>query len=258
MSRSLLIIANWKMYFSHRQTLEFCARHGQELADAVAKTSHTLVLCPTLSALSVTPTLLAHPQITWAGQCCSCYPSGAHTGEVSATTLQELGCTYCIIGHSERRTAYHETNTMIAKQAVQLIDHGIIPIVCIGETEQEHEQGATMACLQAQLSPVLGCLNKQDLLVPYIIIAYEPVWAIGTDRVPAIHDLELIFGFITNMTRTIAPELAIKLVYGGNVNEFSVHTFVRAPRLEGFLIGRASTQSNSICAIIAELADPLP
>jgi triosephosphate isomerase (TIM) len=254
MSRELLIIANWKMYFSHRQTLEFCTQYGQELADAVSKTSHTLVLCPTISALSVTPTLIMHPQITWAGQCCSPYPSGAHTGDISATTLQELGCTHCIVGHSERRTDSRETNMMVANQALQLLHHGIIPIVCIGETEQEHEQGATLACLQAQLSPVLGCLNRQDLLVPYIIIAYEPLWAIGTDKVPVIHDLELVFGFINNMARTIAPELVIKLIYGGNVNEFSVHTFARATHLEGFLIGRASTQISSVSAIIAETA----
>lgn len=248
--------------------------------------SHTIVLCPPAMALADLSRELANTPIKLGAQTCGAAAAGAFTGEISAADLVEYDATYCLVGHSERRTLFHETDELVATKANVLIQHRITPVICIGETLAEYQSNQTLATLERQISYVLerldsahvlrdaasaapqdergmqalsfspdspenhlnpahpeeGCkpVSKDMSVKNSILIAYEPVWAIGSGLVPNKDQLNNIFSSLAKIIEKKSPNLRYKLLYGGSVSSKSIEMLGRVEPLDGFLVGGAS------------------
>lgn len=242
-----LIIANWKMYLTHTDSLAWVENYLEECLVACEQSSTHLVICPSFTALTELASIEA-PLLSWGAQDCGFESKGAYTGDVAASSLAQIGCTYCIIGHSERRTYYAETNNMIAQKAYQLMGAGIIPIVCIGETAQEREAGKTASVLEQQLFPLLSLLKAFPNQKLYI--AYEPIWAVGSDILPSAQALTTTIGWIRNYCMTSSPSTAHSILYGGSVGHPEMLSLLKAAEVDGILLGRAAIDGNLLKRII--------
>jgi len=188
-----LYVANWKMNLSFDESINFCTNNNnvlQQPSNSAAK----IIICPSFIALAPLATLLKNSPIAIGAQNCSEYASGAYTGEVSALSLAEIGVTHCIVGHSERRMYYDETTEKIINKIKLLYANNIIPIICIGETHKDFLSNQTFTTLTQQLDPILKTLPKDRQ--KHIIIAYEPVWSIGTGLIPTQEQLTKVFTWI--------------------------------------------------------------
>ncbi len=239
--RSLLFVANWKMQFSFSETLQFCEAHIDDLIALDASSAHQFVLCPSFDSLYPVYKLLQGTSIGLGAQTCSSYAKGAYTGEVSAESLAQLGCSHCIIGHSERRNRFHESNEDIAAKAVLLINCGLKPIICIGENREQYEKKRTITALFEQLKPVISQLNGLEHIPPSLCIAYEPIWSIGTGEVPPISYLDETFQALAEQCSLDLPDtVSCTFLYGGSVNETTIPSIAAVDWINGFLIGGAS------------------
>ncbi len=249
-----LIVANWKMQLTFDEALRYVKDHHKQLINLRKKTDTKIVLCPSFPALYPLKTLLDTTEIYLGAQDCSPFKSGAYTGQVSAESLSQIGCTYCIIGHSERRRYNHETNAEIADKAARLYTQRIQPIICIGETKKEHEAKKTFVSLEQQLSPILKTItDNQTWNLPFYI-AYEPVWAIGTGATPSIEKLNKTFDWLYNQIRHILGERCIfGLLYGGSISDQNVTGFKAIPTISGFLVGGASLDFKKFNNIVSLL-----
>jgi triosephosphate isomerase (TIM) len=224
----------------------FYVDNQHELEHIAAFPDVTLVLCPSYIAIApLYKSLQADSALRLGAQNCAAYDQGAYTGEVDALSLKQAGCTYCIVGHSERRTLYGETNQMVADKVVQLYKAGIIPIVCIGETKEEQKQNRTFDVLAAQLAPVLVHAAEKS-----IIIAYEPIWAIGTGNTPSFDTLSTLFTWLSTYITDTSSASTFSLVYGGSVDKNSILMLKKVPHIDGFLIGGASCDFNTLKNIV--------
>ncbi len=235
-----LYIANWKMNLSFAQEIAFAKQYQAELLQ-LCKPETNIVLCPSFCSLVPIQELFKNTPIALGAQDCSAYKSGAHTGQVSAQSLAELGCTYCIVGHSERRTQFHETNEQIAQKVLLLINEHITPIICIGETNKEHRAGQTLAILEAQLAPIMQALAHHETLPP-LTIAYEPVWAIGTGITPTPETLRTTFTWLrAHLQQKLGhASQTTQLIYGGSIDIVTAPEIGTLLGVGGFLIGGAS------------------
>jgi len=177
-------------------------------------------------------------------------PQGAFTGEVAGPMLRAAGCSHAIIGHSERRQYFGETNETVAKKVASALTHGLVPIVCIGETLQEREAGNTLAVVERQLRH--GLPQQGTAAIGALVIAYEPVWAIGTGKVATPEQAQEVHAFI----RRILAELggkeeaqACRILYGGSVKADNVDELMRQPDIDGALVGGPSLQVESFVRI---------
>ncbi len=229
-----LFVANWKMNKTVTHAISFCTTYKESLKKLTAHAD--IVLCPSFPALAPIGQLLQHTNIGLGAQTCSSHEKGAYTGEVSAAMLKEVGCSYCIIGHSEQRRAAHLSAEDIAKQAVRLIAVGIEPIICIGETKKEFTEHLSKSVLEHQLNPIFHALAsfKQP-----ITIAYEPIGAIGSGILPELSYLEDIFFWLTKKL-TASTVSKWRLLYGGSVNPDTIAPLKTVSHVDGFLIGDAS------------------
>lgn len=223
-------VANWKTYLSHTQAITFCKNHAQELEQLTKNAS--LIMCPSFTELATIKPLLKN--ISLGAQNCSSFEAGAHTGDVTAQTLQELCVQYCIIGHSECRKQYHETSQDVAQKALRLLEVGITPILCVSD---EHEN---------ELKPVFEVLTKST----HLIIAYEPIWAIGTGKTPTNQAIESTLNAIKAQFQTKAPQVTATLLYGGSVAPETIQELKKITTLDGFLIGKASTDFQKLKNIV--------
>lgn len=198
----------------------------------------TIVLCPSFVALQRLEEYASNTEILIGAQNCSQFQSGPYTGEVSAVSLQQIGVNFCIVGHSERRRNFGETNQIIAQKVERTIENLIIPIICIGETKQQHEKKETFNVLEAQLIDVLEVLSKHPES-PFVI-AYEPVWAIGSGAVPNINDLTKTFDWLQGHIKRNHPQAQVQFLYGGSVTEENSEKIIQIEHVDGFLIGGAS------------------
>lgn len=242
-----LIVANWKMFLTHHESLSWVENHLEECITACEQSSTHLVLCPSFTALTRLAPIEA-PLLSWGAQDCGFESKGPYTGDVAASSLAQIGCTYCIIGHSERRSYYAESNKMIAQKAYQLMSAGIIPIVCIGETAQEREAGKTAQVLEQQLFPLLNLLKAFPNQKLYI--AYEPIWAVGTDILPSAQALTTTIRWIKNYCITSAPSTAYSILYGGSVGKPELVSQLKAAEIDGILLGRAAIDADLLKRII--------
>lgn len=224
MKRPLLYIANWKASLSFNQQ---CSVLKEYVSGIPSDSALNVVVCPSFEALTAAHALLANSSVMLGAQSCSPHSLGAYTGTVTAQSLHEIGCTYCIVGHSERRTLFGETNTVISKQIERLLQHQITPIVCIGETAEQRDLHRTFSMLKEQLDM---CKSQGDR----IIVAYEPVWAIGSGKAATLDHVHTIFNWI-EQHYTVQ-----RLLYGGSVHPENAHLFKKISNIGGFLIGSAS------------------
>ncbi len=244
------------MYLSYQQTITLCTQQKEDLISCVATTPHKLIVCPILPAINELTTLISHSQINFGAQTCSPHKLGAYTGEIDAQSLSELGCTYCIIGHSERRHYHHETNDIVAQQAMRLIEQGITPIFCVGETLDEKKLNQTLQVVQHQVEPMFQAIKQAQKISSRLTIAYEPIWAIGSNQIPEIKDIETAVAAIKSLGQEILPEIDISCLYGGSVDENSIKTLKSLKYLDGFLIGRASLDFQRLQKIVSWFKQP--
>jgi len=241
-----IFVANWKMQKSFNQSVKFVTKNLDELK----KTNALVVLCPSFPALYPMAQALKNTSVHIGAQNCSPHKNGAYTGQVSAQSLAEVGCTYCIVGHSERRKYNKESDSEVAQKTEQLIIQNIIPIVCIGESAQEFEKKQTIDVLANQLKPVFSTIKTTKNAIK-VCIAYEPIWSIGTGKVPNIDYLKSIFETLQEWFNTQIPKIETKLLYGGSVNEKNILQFNNIPQIEGFLIGGSSLDFQKLKKIVS-------
>lgn len=199
-----------------------------------------VILCLPFTLLNDTKT-----KIALGAQDISLYPNGAFTGDISGAMLKDLGVKYVIVGHSERRRYHHETNAIVKNKANIALQNGIIPIVCIGESEIEHKQGKTRSVIKRMLLESVPEVGK-------FIVAYEPRWAIGTGVTPTAKEIESIHRIIFETLKTIHCE-KMPVLYGGSVNAGNTTDFIDIPHVDGFMVGRASLKSETFVPIIKNM-----
>jgi triosephosphate isomerase (TIM) len=224
-----LIAGNWKMYKGPAEAAEFCVALRDEQLDDV-----DVVVCPPYVSLAVTVQLLAGTEIGVAAQSVHWDESGAYTGEISASMLRELGVYGTIVGHSERRQYFGETDATVARRANAALEAGLFVIACVGETEDEREAGRTEDVLRRQLS----VLEPDDNLV----VAYEPVWAIGTGKTATPELAQDAHAFVKSL-------LEVPVLYGGSVKPDNAAELLAQPDVDGALVGGASLELHSFTAI---------
>ena len=237
--RPLTIIGNWKMNGSlsaNQQLIQ--AMLGLGLTD-LAKSAR-LALCVPYPYLIQVADLLANSGVALGAQDISDHPNGAYTGDVSANMLQELGCQYVIVGHSERRQYHHEGDGLVARKAKAALQANMTPIICVGETEEEHDDGKALVVVRRQLQAVLDLLQGQ---VASCVLAYEPVWAIGTGKVATEEQAEAVCAAIRVALGEVLGDAAAqrtRILYGGSVKANNIAGFMRQPNIDGALVGGAS------------------
>lgn len=243
--KTLFYIANWKMSMPFSAAVNFCQSHLKELRALTAQA--TIIVCPSFPALHTVAQLCANTSIKVGAQDCSAYEQGPFTGQVDAQSLAQAGCTYGIIGHSERRSADNETEQVVAQKMAHLIAANLTPIVCIGESAEQRSSGITYQSLQKQLDPIMSILKQSTASC---IIAYEPRWAVGA-RTPA--DTKTITSVITwlrTMLASYTNHNKILLAYGGSVTDSSISSLKQETDVDGFLIGAASLNFQTLQKIV--------
>jgi triosephosphate isomerase len=240
--KTFLFVANWKMGLTCEQTGRYVKEHVAEMVQLSLMTGKQIVLCPTFPMIKDLCSITGGTPIHIGAQSCSSFPAGPYTGEVSAYQLAELGCQYCIVGHSERRRYCHETDDDIARKLRFCMLAGISPILCIGETERSDDSQATGKILEKQLNLLNDyLLDLEPSVVKTLLIAYEPVWAIGTGLVPDPEYLVTVYSILEILVAQCIPQgFKIQYLYGGSLNEGHIRPFMSIDLLDGFLIGGAS------------------
>jgi triosephosphate isomerase len=232
-----VFIANWKMNKPFALALDFCTQHKTELKKLSSRPHTEIVLCPSFDVLFSVAEILSDTLVNLGAQTCSPHERGAYTGQVSASSLKEVGCDYCIIGHSEQRQYANVSNEDVAEQAIRLLEADIEPIICIGETKKIFEQDQAIRFLEEQLNPVLAEVTSFE---KPITIAYEPIWSIGTGIMPDRDYLIKIFTWLSRIGKYKLSHNEWRLVYGGSVDPENMDVFTSINHLHGFLVGSAS------------------
>jgi len=247
--RKPVIAGNWKMYKTVGESVETAVA----LKPIVANANHCeVIIAPVFTALKTVADRLEGSNIRVAAQDCSTeVEEGAHTGEVAAFMIRDVGATHVITGHSERRQLYLETDTMVNKKTQAAIVSGLTAIVCVGETLTQREQGIAENVVSGQLSGALSGLTASDL--DRIIIAYEPVWAIGTGRTATPEQAQEMHAFIRRVfaeRHTAAAGEALRILYGGSVKPDNIAGLMAQPDIDGALVGGASLKAESFGEIV--------
>ncbi|MBI5562799.1 MAG: triose-phosphate isomerase [Deltaproteobacteria bacterium] len=243
-----LIAGNWKMNTGVHQGAELVIKL-RELIKGVDTAD--VVIAPPFTSIYHLSHLIADSTIQLAGQNLHWEKSGAYTGEVSAEMLLDAGCRYVIIGHSERRTYFHETGDVVNKKLVAAIRAGLRPIVCVGETLKEREAKKTLSVVSTQLKGALAGLSGGGL--KDITVAYEPIWAIGTGAVAAPQDAEEVHNALRELLyETLGAEAArpIRIIYGGSVKADNIDSLMSQPNIDGALVGGASLKAEEFARIV--------
>lgn len=247
-ARKPVIAGNWKMYKTVAQTVRFF----DEFKPLVRGASHCeIVICPTFPALAAAVETARGSNIQIGAQNLHWEDEGAFTGEVSGPMIRAAGCSHVIVGHSERRQFFGETDATVNKRLFAALKAGLTPIVCVGETLDQRDGGKTEAILIQQLEGGLATLTGADFC--RIIIAYEPVWAIGTGRVATPEIAGQAHAVIREKTaQQFGSELAagLRILYGGSVKPDNVEGLMARPEIDGALVGGASLKPDSFAAIV--------
>ena len=247
MVRKTLIAGNWKMNGLLEDGVALAKGVAQEVKKAARKDCEFLV-CPPFTLLTSAKKAIKGSRLMLGAQDCSFAEKGAHTGDISPVMLKDLGCQYVIVGHSERRTDHHETNELIAKKAEAAINAGLKVIICIGETEAERDAGRTIDVCTAQIIGYVPSVSTYQNTV----IAYEPVWAIGTGKTPTAQDVQDVHAAIR---KVVAKKLGranankMRLLYGGSMKPSNAKELLALPDVDGGLIGGASLKVADFMAI---------
>lgn len=244
-----VVAANWKMNLTAKEVKDFLEQMCQiEIPEHL-----NTVIFPPYPYLGIFQKMLRYSRITYGAQDVAKEERGAYTGEVSADMLTDMGCTYTLTGHSERRSYYGETLEIVAEKTKTALAHGITPIVCIGETLEQRISGRYKEVLKMQLEAVAAETGDE---IGNCIIAYEPVWAIGTGVIPRIAEIQETHGYIHDLLEPYftAHEKNVRILYGGSVNEKNVKDIASVEYVNGFLIGGASLRPESFKEILKLLS----
>jgi triosephosphate isomerase len=240
-----LIAGNWKMNGSRAQTEALVQDLKSRLASQPGIAADLLV-CPPAPYVTQAATLTAGSGLAVGGQDCHAKQSGAHTGDVSAAMLADAGCRYVIVGHSERRADHGEGSGLVAAKATAAHEAGLIAIVCVGETEAERDRGATLDVISSQLEGSVPA----DAEAANLVIAYEPVWAIGTGRTPTPEDVATVHAHIRGLLKAWFKDGAeMRILYGGSVKGSNAGSLMHVPEVNGALVGGASLKAEEFWAI---------
>lgn len=261
MSRKPLIAGNWKMNLNHYEAIALVQKIAFSLPDKYYDRVDVAVIPPFTDLRSV-QTLVDGDKLrlTYGAQDLSPHDSGAYTGDVSGAFLAKLGCSYVVVGHSERRTYHNEDDALVAAKAATALKHGLTPIVCIGEHLDVREAGNHVAHNIEQLRGSLAGLLAEQ--IGSVVIAYEPVWAIGTGRVASAADAQEVCAAIRKELASLAsPRIAdtVRVLYGGSVDAKNVGDIVAQDDVDGGLVGGASLDGEHFATLAAIAAGgPLP
>jgi triosephosphate isomerase len=246
--RKLIIAGNWKMNKTMGPALDLTVGLRRELAD---ESRADVVLCPPYIVLSEIAELVRESNIKLGAQDMYWEDEGAYTGEISAPMLKDIGCEYVIIGHSERRKYFNETNDTVNKKLKAALSHGITPIMCVGEQLEEREAGKTFEVVKDHVVNGLSGISKDDAVK--VIIAYEPVWAIGTGKTATPDQAQEVHGFIRKELSALYDKEAaekMRIQYGGSVKPDNAAELMGKPDVDGALVGGASLKAESFVSII--------
>jgi len=246
-TRRPLIAGNWKMNGLLTDGLALASELARRVEDAAAP-AFDLLVCPPFTLISRVGVALAGNAIALGGQDCHAAEAGAHTGDISAAMLADSGCTHVIVGHSERRADHAESDAQVRTKAAAARAAGLVAVICIGETESQRDDGETNAVVARQLAASLpdGATSANT------VIAYEPVWAIGTGRTPSIAEVEDVHGRIRgDLGKRLGGDEAarMRLLYGGSVKPDNARELMSLTDVDGALVGGASLKADDFWSI---------
>ena len=240
--RRKLVVGNWKMNGSHAANAELLAglqAQGPWVAE--------VAVCTPFPYLAEVALSLQSSPIGWGAQDCSAHEAGAYTGEVSAAMLAEFGCRYVIVGHSERRAYHRESDQLVADKAKAALAHRLTPIVCVGETLDEHDAGQTTAVVKRQMSAVIHTLAH---CISQVVVAYEPVWAIGTGKTATPDEAQAVHALLRAQLHAATEHASdMRILYGGSVKSDNASALFSQADVDGGLIGGASLKVSEFAAI---------
>jgi len=250
MAQKKIVVANWKMNKGLVESQKFI----EELKIYFEKNKNfycDVVICPPFTSLDIVYKKTEGTPIKIGAQNVHFESYGAYTGEISCSMLKSCGCKYAIVGHSERRQYFGETNEIINKKVLKVLDEGLKPILCVGETLAEHEDHITEAVIKEQLKICLNHVTIEDIIK--IIIAYEPVWAIGTGKNATSHQAEAVHNFIRKKIKKMFDEKTsqhIRIIYGGSITPENAKNLFMPSTINGGLVGGASLDEKKFIDII--------
>ena len=246
MARTPILAGNWKM---HGTTAEATALAGGLAKTVGARTDRQVILAPPFTALATVAAAVRGTKIALAAQNMHWQEKGAYTGEVSPLMLRDLGATHVILGHSERRSLFSETDEMVRRKVESALKHDLISIVCVGETLEQRDDGRTIAVVSAQVDAALRGLDAAE--ARRIVVAYEPVWAIGTGRVATREQAQEVHAQIRFLLSELdLPADEIRILYGGSVKPDNVDGLMSEPDIDGALVGGASLEVEGFARIV--------
>ena len=245
--RRPVIAANWKMNKTIEEAEEFC----DALLPRVVDSSAQVVICPPFLALATVVAATRGGEVDVAAQNMHFEPDGAYTGEVSAEMLLDAGALAVVLGHSERRQLFGETDEALSRKVPVALENGLLPILCVGESDEERERDETDRVLRRQVDA--GLARVPDARLADVVIAYEPIWAIGTGKTATPDEAEDACGFIRSLiaARDEAVGAAIRIIYGGSVKPENAAELLGREEIDGALVGGASLDSDGFAAIVA-------
>ncbi len=232
MQNNFLLCANWKMHKNPAMVKDYVSQIKSLIAK---KHQHHFVLLSPALTLTTLKAELKNTGFKWGAQNCHYEDQGAFTGETSPLALKQIGTTHCLIGHSERRRLFFENNTIVQKKLQALLKHHIQPIVCVGETQVQKDQGLSFKVIKEQISVITQNYNNSSLK---LCISYEPVWAIGSGQSAEPSYIKEMVSTIRGLCKKLQNQLIV--LYGGSVNESNIRTLYTKTGVDGFLVGGAS------------------
>lgn len=252
-TRRPLVAANWKMYKTPQETEAFLKDFLRQFPSSL---NVDVVICPSFTSLTTASSLLSGSPVKWGAQNMNENNEGAFTGETSPLMIKALGCEYVVIGHSERRQYFGETNASVNKKLMASLQHGLIPIVCVGETLEEREAGKTLAVVQKQVKE--GLVGVPSAETRKLVLAYEPVWAIGTGRTATPSQAQEVHLAIRDILKDqygSLTSLSVRILYGGSVKPENMAELMACEDIDGGLVGGASLKPDSFLSIV-KAAEP--
>ncbi|MDR2427862.1 MAG: triose-phosphate isomerase [Endomicrobium sp.] len=245
--RKPLMAGNWKMNKTVAEAVSVVKALKSSIADV---TDVEVLICPTFTVLYAVNNEVKGSNINIGAQNLFWEPKGAFTGEISPTMVKGTGCSYVLIGHSERRQYFNETDETVNKKTKAALVAGLIPVICIGETLKEREQNITFKVIEKQIKEGLAGLTPQQ--AETIVIAYEPVWAIGTGKTATPDQAQEVHAFTRNVYSQMYGDASqkVRILYGGSVNPTNVSDLMKQPDIDGGLVGGASLEAESFTKLV--------
>ena len=248
-----IIIGNWKLNLDHLEAIQLLQKINYSLPEDIEENIE-IVLSPSFTSLRSLQTVISSDKlkIKLSSQNVSQYSSGAYTGEISASQLKKLDIEYAIVGHSERRTLFNEVDSVINDKVNRLIDSEIVPIFCFGESIDERKSGTYLNFIENQINEGLKGLRKDK--VKKLVVAYEPIWAIGTGEVASLENIVEVLDYVKNIInkKPFFNDDNIKFIYGGSVSPDNAEDILNSKIVDGALVGGASLKANDFTKIIAD------